>query len=257
MNVAQLTAEREKTRILYEAAATIRRRLTKAAEDLDVWGENDGDSEVWTILWRGNGWGITAASLEAARADAHARAKEEVDEGYDFDEPEEPAPAPFVPAPSLGHGGGLSWAANVLAVAAAAARAPTPAEPEESEYVLELKAARAKVDALYDTAREILSTLASLPHDQDPEDVATLVDENETAPALEETGHDKLAYLDTAIDMRRTLERHVAAIVAEATQRRAKARKRAPGRAAEREADELEAASAEEAIQEFVFGEGL
>jgi hypothetical protein len=263
MNVEELTARRERTRLLYEAAVTIRRRLDTAAEDFQDWPYIDGDAEVWGILKRENGWSVTVASVETARADAHETAKAEVDEGYDFsddeegdesaDEPVQPASA-SVAAPATGP---LSRIAGMLA--AAAATVDTNDTAGEGEYETELKAARAKVDALYDTARDILLYLGSLPPEHpfhgDPEDVCVLVDENDRAELIEVEQHDKLARIDAALKMRASFEESVTGIVAEAKRRRAQVRslagERAPSKAAEQAADGLEASWAEEAILEL------
>jgi hypothetical protein len=270
MNVEELTAHRERTRLLYEAAATIRCRLDKAAEDFQDWPYIDGDAEVWGILKRENGWSVTVASLETARAEAHETAKAEVDEGYDFDDdeegeesPDEPGVEPAVASVSAPATGPLSRIAGMLAAAAATVDANHTDLAEEGQYETDIKAARAKVDALYDTARDILLYLGSLPPEHpfhgDSEDVCVLVDENDRAELIEAEQHDKLARIDAALKMRASFQESVTGIVAEAKQRRAQVRnlagERGPSKAAEQAADRLEASWAEEAILELFTGE--
>jgi hypothetical protein len=61
---------REITRLKYEAAGTIRRRLARSEEDVEGWEANDGTAAVWELLRRGEFFRVTQASIQAVRAEA-------------------------------------------------------------------------------------------------------------------------------------------------------------------------------------------
>jgi hypothetical protein len=83
MKTAAIARLREITRLKYEAAGSIRRRLARSEAEVDGWEANDGNAAVWELLRRGEFFSVTQASIEAARAKAicEAEAQDVEDEG--------------------------------------------------------------------------------------------------------------------------------------------------------------------------------
>ena len=153
MKLAAIALLREITRLKYEAAEAIRHRLTRREADVEGWAENDGTARVWEVLRRGEGYGVTRASIETARAKAVLLAETQALEDED-----------------LG-----------------------------AEIVL--------VNAIYDTARDVLDALRPFYEATrgDPNEVAKLVHEVRSADDLRREARFKLGMLDAAADVRATL----------------------------------------------------
>jgi hypothetical protein len=83
MKPAAIARLREITRLKYEAATTIRRRLARSEAEVDGWDQNDGSAAVWELLRRGEFFRVTQTSIEAARAKAisEVEAQDLEDEG--------------------------------------------------------------------------------------------------------------------------------------------------------------------------------
>ena len=63
---------REITRLKYEAAGTIRRRLAQSEAAVEGWEANDGTAAVWELLRHGEFFRVTQASIQAGRVEAVA-----------------------------------------------------------------------------------------------------------------------------------------------------------------------------------------
>jgi hypothetical protein len=83
MKPAAIARLREVTRIKYEAAGSIRRRLARSEAEVEGWEANDGSAAVWELLRRGEFFSVTQASIQAVRAKAisEAEAQDLQDEG--------------------------------------------------------------------------------------------------------------------------------------------------------------------------------
>jgi hypothetical protein len=75
MKPAAIARLREITRLKYEAAGSIRRRLARSEAEIEGWDANDGSAAVWELLRRGEFFSVTQASIEAARAEAICEAE--------------------------------------------------------------------------------------------------------------------------------------------------------------------------------------
>jgi hypothetical protein len=75
MKLAALIHLRELTRATYKAAGAIRQRLARNEAEIKGWDNRKATAEVWKVLRRGNGYGVTQALIETARAKAIGVAK--------------------------------------------------------------------------------------------------------------------------------------------------------------------------------------
>jgi hypothetical protein len=78
MKPAAIARLREITRLKYEAAASIRRRLARSEAEVEGWEANDGSAAVWELLRRGEFFSVTQASIQAACSKAIREAEEQV-----------------------------------------------------------------------------------------------------------------------------------------------------------------------------------
>ena len=153
MKPAAITRLREITRLKYEAAGTIRRRLARSEAEVEGWDANDGTAAVWELLRRGEFFRVTQASIQAVRAEALSEA-----ETRDLED-----------------------------------------EDLAAEIVI--------VHAIHDTAGDVLEALAAFyaATRGDPDEVADLVDEGETAHDIEREARFKLDVIDAAAAVRATV----------------------------------------------------
>ena len=77
MKPAAIARLREITRLKYEAAASIRRRLARSEAEVEGWEANDGNAAVWELLRRGEFFSVAQASIETARAKAIRESEEQ------------------------------------------------------------------------------------------------------------------------------------------------------------------------------------
>jgi hypothetical protein len=150
---AAIARLREITRLKYEAAGTIRRRLARSETEVEGWEANDGTAAVWELLRRGEFFRVTQASIQAVRAAALSEA-----ETLDLDDED-------------------------------------------------LAAEIAIVHAIHDTAADVLEALAAFyaATRGDPDEVADLVDEGETADDIDREARFKLDVIDAAAAVRATV----------------------------------------------------
>lgn len=183
MKPAAIARLREITRLKYEAAGTIRRRLARSEADVEGWEENDGSAGVWEVLRRAEGYGVTHASIEKARAKALREAEALDAEDEDI-------------------------AADIVIV-----------------------------NAIHDAAGDVLEVLAAFYEAArgDPDEVADLVDEAESADDLGREARFKLDLIDAAAAVRATVN--------EALTRMAAALRR----------QDIDRDEAEESIREMAF----
>lgn len=154
MKPAAIARLREITRLKYEAATTIRRRLARSEAEVERWEENDGSAAVWELLRRGDGFGVTQASIAKACA---------------------------------------------TAVREAAAQ-----DVEDEDIAAEIVI----VNAIHDTAGDVLDALAVFYEAArgDPDEVADVVDEAESADDIEREARFKLDVIDAAAAVRATVD---------------------------------------------------
>lgn len=153
MKLAAIARLREITRLKYEAAGTIHRRLARSEAEVDGWEANDGSAGVWEVLRRGEGFGVTRASIAMACANAIREAEAQDAEDEDI-------------------------AADIVVV-----------------------------HAIHDAAGDVLDALAAFQEAVrgDPDEVADLVDEAESASDIEREARFKLDILDAAAAVRATV----------------------------------------------------
>ena len=153
MKLAAIARLREITSLTYDVATTIRRRLAQSETSVEGWESNDATAAVWELLRRGEFFGVTQASLQAARAGALSEVETQ--------------------------------------------------ELEDEDLATEI----AIVHAIHDTAGDVLEALAefSAATRGDPDEVADLVDNAETADDIAREARFKLDVIDAAAAVRATV----------------------------------------------------
>jgi hypothetical protein len=161
MKLAAITRLRTITRLTYEAAGTIRQRLTRSEAEIEGWKENDGTAVVWEVLRREKGFRVTQASIATARAKALREA-----EALDIE-----------------------------------------AEAVAARIVI--------LNAIHDTAMDVLGALIALDKAAcgDPDEVAELVDDTESADEVGREARFQLALIDAAAAVRATVDAAFTVIV--------------------------------------------
>ena len=77
MKPAAIARLREITRLKFEAAASIRRRLARSEAEVEGWEANDGNAAVWELLRRGEFFSVTQASIQTIRSKVIREAEEQ------------------------------------------------------------------------------------------------------------------------------------------------------------------------------------